>query len=119
MKVVYVYSLTKNESRVIDFLVRNFKERNSINEVGRRLGLSPGGIYKILKKLENMNVIKSEKIGNAIYHKANLEEEIGIKLAEFVLVQNELNEYTKVQSDDLKLLKEATQSCRIVTRDGT
>ena len=109
--MIQLYSLTKNEARVIDFLIRNFKEKNSINGLGRRLGLSPRGIYKILKKLENMNVIKSEKIGNAIYYKVNLDDEVGAKLAEFVLVQNELNSYAKVQADDLKSLKEITQSC--------
>jgi len=106
-----LYSLTQNEARVIDFLIRNFKERNNINEVGRKLKLSPRGIYKILKKLESINVAKSENIGNAIYYKVNLDEEVGIKLAEFVLVQNELNTYAEVQAEDLKPLKEMTLCC--------
>lgn len=95
----------------MDFLIRNFKERNSINEIGRKLKLSPRGIYKILKKLERMNAVKPEKIGNASYYKVNLDEEIGIKLAEFVLVQNELNTYAKVQAEDLKPLKDITLGC--------
>lgn len=106
-----MYSLTENEARVIDFLIRNFKERNSINGVGRKLKISPRGIYKLLKKLEKINAIKPEKIGNAIYYKVNLDDEIGIKLAEFVLVQNELNSYAKVQAEDLKPLKDITLSC--------
>jgi len=95
----------------MDFLVRNFKERNSINEIGRRLDISPRGIYKILKKLENINAIKPEKIGNAIYYKVNLGDEIGIKLAEYILVQNELNAYAKVQAEDLEKLKDVASSC--------
>ena len=104
-------SLTENESRVVDFLARNFKERNSINEVGRKLKLSPMGIYKILKKLEKMNAVKAEKIGNAAYYKINFDNEVGIKLAELVLVQNELNSYAKVQAEDLKPLKDSTKAC--------
>jgi DNA-binding Lrp family transcriptional regulator len=104
-------SLTANEAKVMDFLVRHFDERHSINQVGLRLGISPKGAYKILKKLEGMKAIKPEEIGNAIYYKPNLQEEIGSKMAEFVLVQNELNNYAKVQADDLKNLKDITYGC--------
>ena len=95
----------------MDFLVRHFKERNSINEIGRKLDLSPRGIYKILKKLEKIRAIEPEKIGNGIYYKANLGEEIGIKLLEFVLAQNELNAYAQVQAEDLEKLKDVALSC--------
>ena len=107
-----MYSLTKNEARVMNFLARNFDERNSINEIGRKLKLSPMGAYKILKKLEKINAVKSEKIGNAAYYKINLDEEIGRKLAEFVLVQNEFNNtYAKVYAEELRKLKDAALSC--------
>ncbi len=107
-----MYSLTKNEARVINFSIRNFKERNSINGIGRKLKLSPRGIYKILKKLEKINALKSEKIGNAIYYKINLDEEIGIKLAEFVLVQNEFNNaYAKVYAENLRKLRDVASGC--------
>ena len=106
-------SLTKNEFRAIDFLIRNFSEKHNINGLGRKLGISPRGIYKILKKLEKTRVITPEKIGNAIYYKANLNEQIGIKLAEFVLVQGESNTYSKVMADDLKPLDQISQSCAL------
>ncbi len=105
-------NLTVNKARVMDFLVRNFKERNSINQIAKRLKLSPMGAYKILKKLEMANAIKAEKIGNAVYYRANLDEEIGRKLAEFVLVQSEFNNtFAKVYADDLKKLKDVALSC--------
>ncbi|MBI2558497.1 winged helix-turn-helix transcriptional regulator [Candidatus Woesearchaeota archaeon] len=105
-------NLTVNEARVMDFLVRNFKERNSINQIAKRLKLSPMGAYKILKKLEKANAIKAEKIGNAVYYRANLDEEIGRKLAEFVLVQSEFNNtFAKVYADDLRKLKYVALSC--------
>jgi len=107
-----VQNLTVNKARVMDFLVRNFKERNSINQIAKRLKLSPMGAYKILKKLEMANAIKAEKIGNAVYYRANLDEEIGRKLAEFVLVQSEFNNtFAKVYADDLKKLKDVALSC--------
>lgn len=107
-----MYSLTQNEARVMNFLARNFDERNSINGIGRKLKLSPMGAYKILKKLEKINAVKSEKIGNAAYYKINLDEEIGRKLAEFVLVQNEFNNtYAKVYAEELRKLKDAALGC--------
>ena len=105
-------SLTQNEAKVMDFLVRNFKERNSINEIGRRLKISHTGAHKILRKLEKIKIVKPEKIGNAIYYKANLDEEIGIKLAEFILLENEFgNNYAKVYAEDLRKLKNVALSC--------
>lgn len=104
-------NLTENEARAMDFLVRNLKERNSINQIAKKLRLSPNGAYKILKKLEKANAIMPEKIGNAIYYKVNYDDEIGKKLAEFVLVQNELDSYAKVQAEDLKQLKDYALSC--------
>jgi len=106
-----VYGITKNEAKVLNFVVRNFNERNSINEIGRRLKLSPMGIYKILKKLEKVNAIRPEKIGNGIYYKANLDDEMSIKLAEFVLAQNDLNPYARIQAEDLNQLKDVAIGC--------
>jgi len=104
-------SLTQNEARVADFLIRNFQERNSINETGKRLKLSPMGVYKILKKLEKINAVVPEKIGNAIYYRPNLNEEIGVKLSELVLIQNSLSPYAQIQAEDLKPLKDSTLIC--------
>ena len=106
-----MYSLTQNEARLMDFLIRNFKERNSINEIGRRLNISHTGAHKILRKLEPLKIVKPEKIGNAIYYKANFEEEIGKKLGEFILSNKEMNPYSKVMEDDLKPLKDIVSSC--------
>jgi len=62
-------SFTKNESRVIDLLIRNFREKNSINEIGRRLSLSARGAYKILKKFESEGIVKPKAISNIISYK--------------------------------------------------
>lgn len=96
----------------MDFLVRNFKEKNSINAIAKRLKLSPMGAYKILKKLEKADTIKAEKIGNAIFYKANFDKEIGRKYAEFVLVQKEFsNSYAKVYAEDIRKLEDIALSC--------
>jgi len=106
-----MYSLTQNEAKVVDFLIRNFRERNSINALARKLKISHTGVHKILRKLEGVKAVKPERIGNSIYYKVNLDNELGIKLAEFVLVQNELIAYAQVQEEDLKPLQGLASSC--------
>lgn len=106
-----MFSLTVNEARIIDFLIRNFRERNSINALARKLEISHTGVHKILRKLERVKAVKPEKIGNSIYYKVNLDEGVGIKIPEFVLAQNELSSYAKVIEEDLKILEPLTQSC--------
>ncbi|MEK6857246.1 MAG: nucleotidyltransferase domain-containing protein [Nanoarchaeota archaeon] len=97
-----MFSLTENEIRTVNFLIRNWTERHSINSISKKLNLSPMGGYKILKKLEKQKILTFEKIGQAIYYEVNLDEQIGQKTAEFVLSQNELNSFAKVCSDEIK-----------------
>lgn len=106
-----MHGLTQNEARVMDFLVRNINERNSINEIGRRLDISPMGIYKILKNLESVHAVIPEVTKYGTFYRADFQEEIGSKLSELVLIQNELNDYSKVLEEDLEQLKSVTLSC--------
>lgn len=103
--------ITKNEAKTINYLIRNFRDKNSINELGRKLGMSPMGIHKILKNLETQKMVISEKIGNSKIYKISLNSENNIKLAEFVLSQNNLNKYASIQADDLECLKQVTKCC--------
>ncbi len=106
-----MFSLTDNEIKVLNFLIRHFDERNSINAIAKKLEITPMGVHKISKKLEAMNVISPERIGNAIYYKINLNDELGKKVAEFILAQNELNSYSMVQAQDFEKLKDIVQAC--------
>src|SRR3989338_6129385 len=107
-----MHSLTENEAKIMDLLIRNFKERSSINEIGRRLKISHTGAHKILRKLEKIKIVKPKKKRKTKNYKANLDEEIGIKLAEFVLLENEFsNSYAKMYAEDLRKLKNVALSC--------
>lgn len=103
-----MFSLTKNEIRTINFLVRNYTERISINGIARQLSLSPMGAYKILKRLEQHAILEYEKIGNAIHYQLNLSAEGGKKAAELALTNNILNPFAKVCVEDLQRLKPLT-----------
>ncbi len=98
-------ALTRNEARLVSFLLRNFTERYSINQLARELGLSPMGARKIAMKLEKTRILKSEAISNAIYYRPSVDEEIGRKTAELVLAYKDLNPYAKAQAKDLEQLR--------------
>ncbi len=104
-RCIKMHGVTANDLRVMDFLVRHFRERHSINGIASQLGFSPNGAYKILKKLEQMHALIPEKIGNAIYYKAHLESETGNTLAAYVLSQHKLDTYARVQAVDLEKMK--------------
>ncbi|MBI2134261.1 hypothetical protein HYU11_06315 [Candidatus Woesearchaeota archaeon] len=112
-QVYNMLNLTKNESRTISFLIRHFNEKNSINGLSKKLNLSPRGAEKILKKLEDSSIAKLEKLNHSAFYTFNFDDESAIKIGEFVLLQNDLNSYAKVQADDLQKLKPYTLSCML------
>jgi len=102
-------SLTENEARAIDFLIRNFSQEYNINQLSRELKLSPRGIFKILKKLEKQNYLVSDKQGNNLFYKINYESEETIDTCKFVLSKGKTTPFIRVQIDDLGRLKQLTK----------
>ena len=89
-------------------MIRNFTERYSINKLAKQLCLSPKGAHRIVKKLEQFDVLKAEAIGNALYYHADLSEGMGRKMAELVLTDKQLNAYSRAMEKDVQPLKPYT-----------
>lgn len=102
-------SLSENEQKVINFLVRNFTEKYNINQIAKKLKLSPRGSYKILYKLESQAVLKSENLGNAIFYQLDYSKPLAIQLARLVLIEREIKPRIKVIIEDLEPLKVVTK----------
>ena len=102
-------SLTENEARTIDFLIRNFSQEYNINQLSRELKLSPRGIFKILKKLEKQNYLISNKQGNNIFYKINYESEDAPDVCKFVLFKGNTTPFIRVQINDLRKLRQLTK----------
>ena len=79
-------SLSDNEFAVINFLVRNFSERLTVRSIAKKLNFSPAGVYNILKKLEQQNIVFGEKLGTGLFFKINLENIVAKYLSLAVLV---------------------------------
>src|SRR3989338_1605608 len=92
--------LTKNDMRVVNYLVRHVNERNSINALAKAIAMSPNGAYNVLKKLEAAGIIIPEKFANAVMYRMNYSNEQARKLAEYVLLERTLNAYAKLREED-------------------
>ena len=103
-------SLTENESRILDFLIRNFSQNYNINQLSRELKISPGGTYKILKKLEKQTFLIQEKRGNNIFYNINYQSEEALEACKFALIEKRTTPYIRTWIKDLQSLKKKTQT---------
>lgn len=95
-----------NTTRILSFLLRNLEQYN-INQIARALDLSVGSAHKILKTLEENNIINAKELGNAKYYSLNFENYEALKYCELILTEekNSLlkeNKTAKVYAQDLE-----------------
>lgn len=102
-------SLTENEAKAIDFLIRNFSMKYNINQLSRELKLSPRGIFKILKKLEDQKYLISHKDGNNLFYSINYDSEDAKDACKFVLAGEKQSPYVRVQINELKKLRDLSK----------
>ena len=102
-------SLTENEARTIEFLIRNFSKDYNLNQLARELHLSPGGIFKILKKLEKQNFLLERRLGNNIFYKINYDSQDALDVCKFALTERKITPYIKVLIRDLDRLRKKTK----------
>src|SRR3989338_6756979 len=90
----------KNALKVIftDFLA----SYNSYN-IREKLGISGVGSLKLLRSLNEKNLLVSEKMGNAIFYKPNLDNEYVLKLLELIFLEHSsLSSFVKGWIYDLR-----------------
>jgi len=80
-------SLSKNEFKVISFLIRNFSKRFTIRSIASSLEISAAGAHAALKKLERGRVVKVEKLGTGLFYDVNLDSKVARHLAAIALLK--------------------------------
>ena len=100
--------ISKNPKKIILYLLRNL-ELSNINQISRKLDISVGSAFKILKSLEEKNIVLPSYLGNAKYYQINLKNEEAKKLCELILLEEKrtLKGYAKLYSDELQKFNEA------------
>jgi len=101
--------MTKNEVKALTYLFRHYDEKLSINELARRIKITPKGVYKILKKFENDGLVIKEKVANAHIYRLNFEDQKTGDIVKYALKSEDYpNKYVKVLYGDLEKLKVCT-----------
>lgn len=106
-------TLTENEAKIVNFITRNPTAWNSIRQVASKLKISAMGAQKILKRLEQSQIVKPETIGAGKYYKLNFNNKLTKKLTELVLSQSDLNTYAEMYAEDLKVLEPLAKACML------
>ena len=99
---------------VVLALVKSPEMTYNANSLSKFVGITPMGALKILKRLEQENVIKPKRIGKAITYKINVEDSYTCKYLSLALareaqyanprVKRWINEIKKIKNADITIL---------------
>jgi predicted nucleotidyltransferase len=108
LKVNIIKMIPKNTKKIILYLLRNLEIVN-INQISKKLSISVGSAFKILRDLENNSIVQSNELGNAKFYQINLNNDEALKLCEFLLIEEKRNlkGYSKVYADEIKSFEHA------------
>ena len=95
--------IPKNTRKIILYLLRNLEVIN-INQVSKKLDISVGSAFKILKELEKNNIVLSSNLGNAIFYQINLDNEETVRWCEILLSEEKRNlkGYSNIYSSEIQ-----------------
>ena len=106
---VYMTEITQAEMNIVLTLVKSPEIIYNANSLSKVIGITPMGTLKILRRLEQDNIVKARKIGKAITYKINVEDSYPRKYLSLILVREA--QYTTPQIKrwitELKKIKNA------------
>lgn len=98
--------LTKNEQQLVTYLWKNYTEQLSINELAKRIDITPKGAYNILKKFEKVGLVTKKTIANAVIYQFNYQNQKTKDVVKYALKSEQPpNSYVAVLEKDLQLIQ--------------
>jgi len=100
--------IPKNTKKIILYLLRNLELLN-INQISKKLSISVGSAFKILKDLEKSNIVSSSDLGNAKFYQINLNNGETIRWCEILLSEERRNlkGYSKIYAEEIQKFEHA------------
>ncbi|MEK6841531.1 MAG: hypothetical protein AABX91_00070 [Nanoarchaeota archaeon] len=100
--------IPKNTKKIILYLLRNLELVN-INQISKKLSISVGSAFKILKDLGKDNIVLSSNLGNAKFYRINLNNEETMRWCEILLSEERRNlkGYPKVYAEEIQKFEQA------------
>ena len=103
--------VTENGKMALRLIFTDFLTSYNSYNIKGKLGLSNAGSLKLLRGLSEKNLLTSEKMGNAIFYKPNLENEYLIKLLELIFLDHSnASSFVKGWIYDLQMFKNITKA---------
>lgn len=107
-------NFTENEKRALLVLLKDAFTYHNSNSLSKKLNISRVGSMKILKKLEENNILKTINIGKSIVYKINFNDDYVCDVMTFLL-SDESNDYKRWKNE----FKELFNKNRIVIIFGS
>lgn len=100
--------IPKNTKKIILYLLKNLELVN-INQISKKLNISVGSAFKILRSLEKDKIVLANNLGNAKFYQINLENEETIKWCEVLLFEDKRNlkGYSKIYGEEIQKYENA------------
>jgi len=100
--------IPKNTRKIILYLLKNLELVN-INQISKKIGISVGSAFKILKYLEKNNIVLSSNLGNSKFYQINLKNNESIKWCEILLLEEQryLEGYSKIYAEEIEKFEDA------------
>ncbi|NQU79008.1 hypothetical protein HQ545_04530 [Candidatus Woesearchaeota archaeon] len=78
-------TVTMNEMNAVLTLFKDFSTDYNANNLSKRLGLTPMGTLKILKRLEKQGILKSRQMGRAVFYRMDFSNDYTRTYLRFIL----------------------------------
>lgn len=82
---------TDKKYEILRLLFKDFLNNYNSRSISKLIGISHAGAFKILKKLEKQEIVKSKRIGRAVIYSINFENPVACKEVELALVLDSQN----------------------------
>ncbi len=103
--------ISKNGKKALKIIFTDFLNNYNSYNIAKKIGISDVGSLKLLRSLKEKNLLVSEKMGNAIFYKINLENEYVLKLLELIFMDySDLSSFVKGWIQDLRLFSTITKA---------
>jgi len=77
-------NISENGKKALKIIFSDYLANYNSYNIRDKIGISQGGSLKLLRSLKEKGLLTSEKMGNAIFYKTNLENGYLIKLQELI-----------------------------------
>ena len=106
--------ITKKEMELILTIFKNPTDDFNANNISLKIGVTPMGALKIMKRLEKQGILTSKKIGKAVFYKINLDKDYVADYLIFLLkreaelsspyIKRWINEARRINNADIAIL---------------